>query len=130
MRGFSRTWPFLFGIVIVYLAPAGFGLVLGATDASRPAAERAKTTLAVFAWLALMIYPAANMVVGFFSGWRQGRVWLVPLVAAALSIPFTIAQIGPQGWVGSLIYAGIYVVFGLVGWFFGWKVHDRQSAQD
>lgn len=128
MHGLSRTWQFLAGIVIVYLAPAGFGLVLGATAGEQPADERTRLVLAVFAFLAMMIYPVAAMVVGFFSGLREPKAWAVPLIAAVLSIPFTLWHLTAAAWVGSLIYTAVYLVFGYVGWFLGSRVHARRQA--
>lgn len=127
MLRFSRTWPFLLAITIVYLAPATIGAVMSLSGES---AEAAGTIArAAWAYLALLVYPVACMVVGFFAGWKLGAVWLVPVLTAALSLPFSVQFLGATapGFTAAAIYFGIYLAFGLIGWFFGWQVGKRQA---
>lgn len=131
MLQLRRSWPFLLGIFLVYLAPATLGAVMAATGQS----EATSHTLARAAWsyLALLVYPVAAMVVSFFAGWRLGGVWLVPVLVAALSLPFSLQFLGtsPAALLTATVYLAIYLAFGLAGWFLGHQVHLRQrAAQD
>ncbi len=124
MRGFRGTWPFLVAIVLVYLAPAAFGWVLSVTAAGQPVEARESAALAVWALFALMVNPIACMATSFFVGWRRGFVWLFPIVVALAFVPVGWAILGARG----LVYPVIYLVFGLIGWWFGWSVHRRQQS--
>lgn len=123
----SRTWPFLLAILLVYLAPATIGLVMTMSGESPDRA--ALIARAAWAYLALLINPVACMVIGFFAGWKQGKVWLVPVLAAALSVPFSLQFVGTSaaGFGAAAVYFAIYLVFGVLGWLFGWQINRRQT---
>lgn len=127
MLRFSRTWPFLLAIVLVYLAPTAVGLMAGwgASPQTSDAIARA-----LWASLALLLYPIAVMVTGFFAGLTWGKVWLVPVLAAVLSVPFSLLFLGTTAaaLVAALVYFAIYLGFGVVGWFLGYQVHLRREA--
>lgn len=123
----SRTWPFLLAILLVYLAPATIGLVMTMSGESPDRA--ALIARAAWSYLALLINPVACMVIGFFAGWKQGKVWLVPVLAAALSVPFSLQFVGtsPAAFGAAAVYFAIYLVFGVLGWLFGWQINRRQT---
>lgn len=124
MRGFRDTWLFLVAILVVYLAPLAFGAVLAITAPQQSVEARQAASLAVTTLFAFMVNPIACMAAGFFVGWRRGFVWAFPIVAALLYVPVGLAALGTRG----LVYSVIYLVFGMLGWWFGWQVHQRQQA--
>ncbi|MDQ7991115.1 MAG: hypothetical protein AAGC63_00155 [Propionicimonas sp.] len=126
MLRFGRTWPYLLAMALVYLAPAAMGPASALWGDQRDPVLLAR---AVWGYLALFIYPFACMVVSFFAGWRVGRVWLLPILAAAMSVPFSLYYIGKgaQGLVSAGIVLVIYLAFGMLGWFLGYQVHKRQA---
>lgn len=124
MRGLTRTWPYGIALVVVFLGPVAFGAVLEATAGATDATTRAAAATGLARFFALIIDPIAVMVASFFAGFRIGPVWAFPLLAALVYLPVGLLQFGAVG----AIYAAIMAVFGLLGWFFGSRVHSRQQA--
>lgn len=128
MLQLRRSWPFPLGMLLVYLAPATLGAVMAATGQSGTTSQA--LARAAWSYLALLVYPVAAMVIGFFAGWRLGAVWLVPVLVAVLSLPFSIQFLGTSSaaLLTAAVYLGIYLAFGLAGWFLDRQVHLRQRA--
>ena len=128
MLQLRRTWPFLLAITLAYLVPVALGLVLTVSGESPDRSGLVART--IWSYLALLVYPIATMVAGFFAGLRWGRVWLVPVLAAVLSVPVSLQFLGATtaAVVAALVYLAIYLGFGVVGWFLGFQVHQRRTV--